>query len=107
MLRPRIPLLHAAACSAAVIALGAPASAQTVDPQALGAAQAIFDSAQALMASHNYAEACPKLEEVVRLVPSGVGAKVQLAKCYDEAGRLASAWAAYLVAENAASTAGQ
>lgn len=92
---------------AAALSAGPPAHAQTVDAQALGAAQAVFERAQQLMAAHDYAGACPKLEEVVRLVPSGVGAKMTLAKCYDEAGRLASAWAAYLVAENAASNAGQ
>src|SRR4051794_13843510 len=85
---------------AAALLAGGIASAQQVDPQALGAAQAVFDSAQGLMAAREYAAACPKLEEVVRLVPAGVGAKLQLAKCYDEAGRVASAWAAYVVAEN-------
>jgi hypothetical protein len=83
------------------------AVAQPVDPQSFGVAQAIFDSAQELMVARQYGAACPKLEEVVRLVPSGVGAKMLLATCYEEAGRLASAWAAYLVAENAASVAGQ
>ncbi len=78
-----------------------------MDVQALGAAQAMFDGAEQLMAAHKYDEACPKLEEVVRLVPSGVGAKIELAKCYEEAGRLASAWGAYVVAGNAAAAAGQ
>jgi hypothetical protein len=36
-----------------------------------------------------------------------VGAKIVLAKCYEEAGRLASAWGAYVVAGNAAAAAGQ
>ena len=91
----------------AALLAAAPAGAQPVDAQALGEAQALFDSAEKLMAADRFDEACPKLEEVVRLVPSGVGAKMALARCYEEGGRLASAWGAYLVAENAAITAGQ
>jgi hypothetical protein len=101
------PFRAARLCGAVTLLSTAPAAAQPIDPQSFGAAQAVFDSAQKLMEDRRYGEACPKLEEVVRLVPSGVGAKVQLARCYEEAGRLASAWAAYLMAENAASVAGQ
>jgi hypothetical protein len=89
------------------LSIGTAATAQQVDPQALGPAQAIFDSAEQLMAAHRYEDACPRLEEVVRLVPVGVGARMTLARCYEQAGRLASAWAAYLVAANAATVAGQ
>jgi hypothetical protein len=78
-----------------------------VDPQALGSAQALFDSAEELRSARRYDEACPKLEEVVRLVPSGGGAKMALARCYEEAGRLASAWATYVLAANAAKASGQ
>jgi hypothetical protein len=85
----------------------ASASAQSGELEALSSAQAIFDSAERLIAEHRYEEACPKLEEVVRLVPSGVGARMTLAKCYEAAGRLASAWAAYVLTRNAASAAGQ
>jgi tetratricopeptide (TPR) repeat protein len=106
-IRRRVHALPSSGLLVAALLAGPTAAAQQVDPQSLGAAQAVFDSAQSLMASRRYDEACPKFEEVVRLVPAGVGAKMQLAKCYDEAGRLASAWAAYLVAENAARTAGQ
>jgi hypothetical protein len=84
-----------------------PARGQPVDPQALGSAQALFDSAEELRSAHRYDEACPKLEEVVRLVPSGGGAKMALARCYEEAGRLSSAWATYVLAANAAKASGQ
>lgn len=40
------------------------------------------------------AEACPLFEEVVR-VTGGLGAEFELAKCYERAGRVASAWALY------------
>jgi hypothetical protein len=91
----------------AAIFAAAPAGAQSGELEALSSAQAIFDSAEQLVADQRYEEACPKLEEVVRLVPSGVGAKMKLARCYEAAGRLASAWAAYVLTGNAASAAGQ
>jgi hypothetical protein len=71
-------------------------------PEDLGAAQALFDSAAALIAEGRHAEACPKLEEVVRLVPDGLGARLRLADCYEKAGKLASAWTAFTFAEEAA-----
>jgi hypothetical protein len=102
--------LGAAAALLAMFAtlVGAPsARADPVDSQVLPSAQAILDRAKQLMAQQRYDEACTALEEVVRLVPSGVGAKMTLAKCYEAAGRLTSAWAAFLVASNAARELGQ
>jgi len=64
-------------------------------------AQAIYDKAVAAMERKEYAIACPSLEDVVRRVPEGIGAKLTLAQCYEEQGRLATAYAAYLVAETA------
>ena len=54
-----------------------------------------------------FATACPKLEEVVRLVPDGVGARVTLGECYVGLGKLASAWASYNAAETTANRLGQ
>jgi hypothetical protein len=56
---------------------------------------------QALQAMHNqdFASACPKIEEVARLRPDDLGAKLKLAECYEGAGRLASAWAIYALVE--------
>ncbi len=59
------------------------------------AAQALFDQASALMDKHDYASACPKLEEVARLQPGKVGTLVALAECFAGAGRVASAWTTY------------
>jgi hypothetical protein len=83
------------------LALGAaPARAQkAVDPQKLAAAQGLFEQAQTAMNNKDYASACPKLEEVTRLLPEGVGGYFTLAQCYEGAGRSASAWSSYLVAE--------
>lgn len=98
---------------AAAVALAAPlahtsgALAQAGDPQRSAAAQALYDQGVAAMDAKDYATACPKLEEVVRLIPEGIGAQLSLAQCYEEAGRLASAWTTYTLAEAAAMKAGQ
>lgn len=81
--------------------------AQTISPEKVARGQALYDEAIGLMEQNQFADACPKLEEVIRLVPEGVGAKLELAKCYEGAGRLASAWRAFKIAEAAATVAGQ
>jgi serine/threonine-protein kinase len=81
------------------------ASAQG-DPAAHVEAQVLFDEASALMDKHDYASACPKLEEVRRLVPEKLGGLMTLAECYEGAGRLASAWTAYRQAADRATTVG-
>src|SRR5271156_4908852 len=58
----------------------------------VAAAQALFDDGRALMKAGKFAEACPRLEESERL-DSGPGTEVNLADCYEHAGRTASAWA--------------
>lgn len=70
-------------------------------------AKDLYESAVALMAEHKYAEACPKLEQATLLVPEGIGAKIELANCYREWGKSASAYAMYQVAAKAAADAGQ
>ncbi|MFO0613457.1 MAG: hypothetical protein U0414_12750 [Polyangiaceae bacterium] len=70
-------------------------------------AQALYASATALMDARRFDEACPKLEEVTRLIPEGIGAHLTLAECYEGAGRTAGAWSEYLVAEAAARRANQ
>jgi hypothetical protein len=58
-------------------------------------AQALFDTGKRLIAQEKFAEACPKFEESQRLDPA-IGTHYALADCYEKAGRLASAWAAFL-----------
>jgi hypothetical protein len=81
------------------------ASAQAADSQKLANAQTLFAAAQAAMDKKDWATACPKLEEVTRLLPNGVGGHLTLAQCYEGAGRLASAWTEYLVAQSTAAQA--
>jgi serine/threonine-protein kinase len=77
------------------------ARAQERDP---AAAQALFDQARDLMRQGKFAEACPKLQESNRLDP-GIGTQFNLADCYEQSGRVASAWAAFLeVASQARAT---
>jgi len=69
------------------------------------AAQGLFDQAKALMAAGKPAEACPKFEESQRLDP-GSGTLINLALCYEQTKRIASAWSTYRDAAAAARTSG-
>ncbi len=95
-----------AACVAALVCSAPAAHAQDAAGNA-SAAQALFESAVEEMAARNYASACPKLEESTRLVPDAVGAKAQLAECYEGWGRSASAWSQWTLVEALASRQGQ
>jgi hypothetical protein len=90
----------------AALALSGAARADD-DPTVEAAAKALYDEGTAAMDRGDFAAACPKIEEVVRLKPAGVGAKLTVAECYEGAGCLASAWAAWGKAESAAAKAGQ
>ncbi|MGK3960922.1 hypothetical protein WMF38_48700 [Sorangium sp. So ce118] len=81
--------------------------AQEMDRHAALTAQALYDQATAEMDAGKYASACGKLEEVTRLAPDGLGAKLTLAQCYEAWGKLASAWAQYTLVEAMAGKAGQ
>ena len=99
--RPSAWLALLVACAAAGMA--APAGAQPSSQSA--AAQALFDEAKALMKAGQYPAACAKFEESQRLDP-GSGTLINLADCYEQSGRLASAWGTFLDAAAAARAGG-
>jgi len=78
-----------------------------VDPVILEAAQALYNEAAQLLKEGKFVAACVKLERVVELVPSGVGGHAKLAECYENVGRLGSAWEHYTTAETQAYRNGQ
>jgi hypothetical protein len=83
------------------------AHAQSGEGASTSAATTLWEQALDAMSKQDYARACPKIEEVARLRPDGLGAKLKLAECYEGAGRLASAWALYALIEPLAEKANQ
>src|SRR5262245_50638556 len=77
------------------------------DVERAAAAQSLYDKASTLLEEKKYAEACPKLEEVTRLVPEALGAKLALAECYEAINKLSSAWTLYAAVEAGAARTGQ
>jgi hypothetical protein len=90
---------------AALVSLS-PSMAIAQDAQKTAMAQSLYDEAMKDYKAAKYDEACPKLERVVSLVPQGIGAKIDLASCYEAQGKLASAFGAFLTAESAARSQG-
>ncbi|HEU4733834.1 MAG TPA: hypothetical protein VFT22_38340 [Kofleriaceae bacterium] len=67
-------------------------------------ADQLFKKGKKLLAEKRYPEACTAFEDSDRLDP-GIGAKLNVAKCYEEWGRLATAWRWYTDAERMATDA--
>ena len=90
------------AVSAGLLAWSASAAAQTqpqpqhdeANFQAVSAAKTLFDQGQKQMADGNYAAACASFKASNEAV-ARVGTLLNLADCYEKAGKLASAWGAY------------
>ena len=81
----------AAAAVCAALSASAPAAAQAPATHDRAAAQALFDAGRDLMDKGQYAAACKKFEASLRSDPAA-GTVLNLANCYEKAGRLASAW---------------
>lgn len=78
---------------ACLLILLAPAASVAAAPES-AAAEKLFLEARALLAKGDFAAACPMLAESHRLEP-GVGTLLNLAECYEAAGKTASAWVTY------------
>jgi hypothetical protein len=61
------------------------------------AANALFDEAKRLQAAGDLTAACPKFEASMRAM-ARLGVQLNLADCYEQAGRTASAWAEFRAA---------
>jgi hypothetical protein len=88
--------------AAVVFALSKPAlglADPTSDDQRRAAL--LFEEARQRMAEGHYEEACPRFAESNRLDPE-VGTQMNLARCYEIAGRTASAWSTWRAAAYAA-----
>jgi hypothetical protein len=88
--------------SALYLSSAQPAGAQSSS----AAARVLFREARALMDKGRFAQACPKLEESLRL-DDGMGTQFNLAHCWEQIGRTASAWGMFLDVAAAASAAQQ
>lgn len=64
-------------------------------------ADALFKEGKKLMAEKRYADACTAFEESNKLDP-GIGAQLNIARCYEEWGKLGRAFTTYQAAEKAA-----
>ena len=76
------------ACATSLISTTASAAPSATE---VAVAQGLYDNAKVLMEQGKYGDACPKLEESLRLDP-GLGTQYHLADCYEHLGRTASAW---------------
>lgn len=95
----------AAPClAAALFSWSALAAAQV--PADAAAAEVLFQEAQALYAAGDLARACPKFRASYA-VDAALGTLLNLARCYEQQGRTASAWIAYVDLAPLAARAGQ
>jgi hypothetical protein len=69
-------------------------------------ATALFYEARNLMQKGNFRDACPKLEESLRL-DYGIGTEFNLSDCYEHVGKTASAWSGFLNVASQAKTQNQ
>lgn len=80
--------------------------AEEVSASARTAAESLFQTGRALMEKEDYERACRAFEESNRL-DSGVGTLLNLGRCYELSGRVASAWSTFAEAEASARRDGQ
>lgn len=79
-----------------IVALAATAHADNKDK-----ADALFKQGKKLMGEKRYADACEAFEKSFKLDP-GIGAQLNIAKCYEDWGKIGQAFTAYQAAEKMA-----
>ena len=67
---------------------------RAADAQDKAAAETLFNAAQELMKTGNFAEACPRFGASYKLDPA-LGTLLNMATCYEMLGHIASAWGHY------------
>jgi hypothetical protein len=86
--------------------LGMVASPASAAPSDSAQARTLFREARRLMDKGRFAQACPKLQESLRIDP-GMGTQFNLAHCWEQLGLTASAWGVFLDVAAAAESSGQ
>lgn len=89
-----------------IVEMPSNASAQTTE-ETRTRAKALYDEALQKMDAKQPEAACPLLEQVIAALPEVIGAKLTLAECYAQTGKLASAFELYISIEEQAALAGQ
>ena len=79
---------------ASFLLLAVSSTARAQDAQSVAAAESLFQAGKGLMAQSKFDEACPKFTESYRLNPLP-GTSLNLANCYKQSGKTASAWAQF------------
>jgi hypothetical protein len=99
-------MLAARSALVAPMAVVSTASPAWAAPSSSAQARSLFREARDLMEKGRFAEACPKLEESLRIDP-GMGTQFNLAHCWERLGLTASAWGLFLDVAAAAESSGQ
>lgn len=84
--------MHATTPAIALALTLLPLTARAQSPSAL--AEALFNEGRAALVAGDYERACPKLRESDRIEPQP-GTKLNLARCEEQRGKLATAWGLY------------
>jgi tetratricopeptide (TPR) repeat protein len=88
------PARSTAACLATALLLAARAAGAQAPARDPVAAEALFRAGRELVAAGRYAEGCPKFEASFALDPSA-GTLLNIAKCHEHDGAIATAWETY------------